>query len=230
MLVLSSKDELKRLRQDSHDLIVYNVPFEEKTEVNRNKAFTALSIVLLMVLFLVLNLFSPVLTVLIAVLALIGTKCLSMEDAYQSISLSTVVIIAAMLPFATAMEKTGAIQLIVDTLMKFFGTGGPYLLMTGIFISTVLLSSFISNTATAVILAPIVIKIAEEASLSPRTLVITLAIAASTAFITPVASPVNMLVVSPGRYRFMDFVKTGFPLAVITLLICLLVIPLVFPF
>ncbi len=230
MLVLSSKDDLKRLRQSSRDLIVYNIPFEEKTEVNRNKAFTALSIVLLMVLFLILNLVSPVLTVLIAVLALIGTKCLTMENAYQSISLSTVVIIAAMLPFATAMEKTGAIQLIVDTIMKFFGTGGPYLLMTGIFIVTVLLSSFISNTATAVILAPIVIKIAEEASLSPHTLVITLAIAASTAFITPVASPVNMLVVSPGRYRFMDFVKTGFPLAVLTLLICLLVIPFLFPF
>ena len=230
LLVLSSKEDLKRLRQDSHDLIVYNVPFEEKIEVNRNKAFTALTITLLMILFLILNLFSPVITVLIAVLALIGTRCLTMEDAYQSISLSTVVIIAAMLPFATAMEKTGAIRLVVNAIMNFFGTGGPYLLMTGIFIVTVLLSSFISNTATAVILAPIVIKIAEESGLSPHTLVITLAIAASTAFITPVASPVNMLVVSPGRYRFMDFVKTGFPLAVITLLICLLVIPLVFPF
>jgi di/tricarboxylate transporter len=93
-----------------------------------------------------------------------------------------------------------------------------------------MLSSFISNTATAVILAPIVIRIAEEASVSPHTLVVTLAIAASTAFITPVASPVNMLVVSPGRYSFMDFVRTGFPLAVLTLLICLLVIPLLFPF
>ena len=102
--------------------------------------------------------------------------------------------------------------------------------MTGIFIVTVALSSFISNTATAVILAPIAIKLAEESSISPYTLVMTLAIAASTAFLTPVASPVNMLVVSPGGYKFMDFVKAGFPLAILTLAICLLLVPLLFPF
>jgi di/tricarboxylate transporter len=134
-----------------------------------------------------------------------------------------------MLPFATAMEKTGAITLIVDNVMGVFGNGGPYFLMAGIFIITVLLSSFISNTATAVILAPIVIKMAEEASLSPHALVITLAYAASTAFLTPVASPVNMLVVSPGGYRFMDFLRTGLPLVILTLIICLLVIPIFFP-
>jgi di/tricarboxylate transporter len=153
-----------------------------------------------------------------------------MEDAYQSISWSTVILIAAMLPFATALDKTGGINLIVENVMKIFGSGGPYMLMTGIFAVTVALSSFISNTATAVILAPIAIKLAEQASISPYTLVMTLAIAASTAYLTPVASPVNMLVVSPGGYKFMDFFKTGLLLFLLTWVICLLLVPVLFPF
>jgi di/tricarboxylate transporter len=230
ILAMSSREDLKSIRDLHHDLIVYNIPYEEGTKVNRTKAFTALSITVIMVVFLVLNLIPPVLTVLIAALALIGTRCVTMEEAYQSISLSTVVLIAAMLPFATAMEKTGAVDLIVNSVMGFFGDYGPHMMMTGLFLITVLLSSFISNTATAVILAPIAIKMAEQASISPYSLVMTLAIAASTAFLTPVASPVNMLVVGPGGYKFMDFVKSGFPLVIITLAICLLLIPVFFPF
>jgi di/tricarboxylate transporter len=229
MLILGSKDDINRLTQEAKDLIVYNMPFDDKTKVNKAKALTALTITLLMILFLILNLTSPVLTVLLAALALVGTRCLTMEEAYQSISWSTVILIAAMLPFATALDKTGGVNLIVDNVMNVFGTGGPYLLMTGIFIVTVALSSFISNTATAVILAPIAIKLAEESGVSPYTLVMTLAIAASTAFLTPVATPVNMLVVSPGGYKFMDFVRSGFPLAIAALIICLLLVPVLFP-
>jgi len=230
MLVLGSKDEINALRTIPHDLIVFNVPFDENLKVNKPKALTALVITLLMIVFLVLNLLPPVLTVLITALLLIATRCLTMEDAYQSISWSTVILIAAMLPFATALEKTGGINLIVDGVMHVFGNSGPYMLMTGIFIVTVALSSFISNTATAVILAPIAIKLAEQADISPYTLVMTLAIAASTAFLTPVASPVNMLVVSPGGYQFKDFVKTGLPLFLLAYLICMLLVPVLFPF
>jgi di/tricarboxylate transporter len=230
LLLLGSQNNIKALSKTPSELILFNLPFEEKFEVNRKKALTALIITILMIVFLILNITSPVLVVMIAALALIGTRCLTMNEAYRSISWSTVVLIAAMLPFATALDKTGGINLIVDNVMKVFGDGGPYLLMTGIFVVTVTLSSFISNTATAVILAPIAIKLAEESSMSPYTLVMTLAIAASTAFLTPVASPVNMLVVSPGGYKFMDFVKTGWPLAIATLVICLVLIPLLYPF
>lgn len=230
MLVLGSKNEINNLREIPHELIVFNVPFDDKQKVNKQKALTALTITLLMITFLVINMIPPVITVMLAALALIGTRCLTMEDAYQSISWSTVILIAAMLPFATALDKTGGINLIVDNVMMVFGSGGPYMIMTGIFMVTVALSSFISNTATAVILAPIAIKMAEQASISPYTLVMTLAIAASTAYLTPVASPVNMLVVSPGGYKFMDFVKTGFVLFLLTWLICLLLVPVFFPF
>lgn len=229
MLVLGSKDEISSLRENTHDLIVFNMPFEEKLKVNKQKAFTALTITVLMIVFLVINIIPPVLTVMIASLAMIGTRCLTMEEAYQSISWSTVILIAAMLPFATALDKTGGIALIVDGIMGWIGDGGPYLLISGLFFVTVLLSSFISNTATAVILAPIAISIAENAGISPYPLVMTVAIAASTAYLTPVASPVNMLVVSPGGYRFMDFMRTGFPLFIVTWVICLFLIPLVFP-
>jgi len=102
--------------------------------------------------------------------------------------------------------------------------------VTGLFIVTVILGSFLSNTATAVILAPIAIKIAEVSHISPYPIAMTIAIAASTAFLTPVASPVNMLVVAPGGYKFMDFLRIGFPMFVIALAISLVLIPLLFPF
>ena len=114
--------------------------------------------------------------------------------------------------------------------MTVFGNGSPYILVTGLFIVTVVLGSFLSNTATAVILAPIGIKIAEVSEISPYPIAMTIAIAASTAFLTPVASPVNMLVVGPGSYKFMDFMRIGFPMFIIALVVSLLLIPILFPF
>jgi di/tricarboxylate transporter len=161
---------------------------------------------------------------------MIGTRCLTMEEAYSSVSWSTVILIAAMLPFASALEKTGGITLIVENVMSVFGGNSPYFLITGLFIITVVFGSFLSNTATAVIFAPIGIKIAEASSISPYPIAMTIAIAASSAFLTPVASPVNMLVVSPGGYRFMDFMKVGFPMFLLALMVSLLLIPILFPF
>ena len=183
-----------------------------------------------MVVFLVINIIPPVMTILVAALTMIGSKCLSMEEAYSSINWSTVILIAAMLPFASALERTGGITLIVDQVLDVFGNGSPYFLISGLFVVTVLFGSFLSNTATAVIFAPIGIKIAEASSISPYPIAMTIAIAASSAYLTPIASPVNMLVVAPGGYKFMDFVRIGFPMFVIAWLVSILLIPLLFPF
>ena len=230
LLLLGSRNDISNLNKNTNNYIVFNIPFEETTEVNTKKAITSITIAFLMVIFLVLNIIPPVLTVLISALLMIGTRCLTMEEAYGSINWSTVILIAAMLPFASALEKTGGIQLIAENVMAVFGNGSPYMLVTGLFIVTVVLGSFLSNTATAVILAPIAIKIAEVSDISPYPIAMTIAIAASTAFLTPVASPVNMLVVAPGGYKFMDFVRTGFPMFIIGLAVSLLLIPLLFPF
>jgi di/tricarboxylate transporter len=230
LLLLGSRTDIAKLNKNTDDYIVFNIPFEQAEEFNTNKAITSISISLLMIILLVINLIPPVLTVLIAALLMIGTRCLTMEEAYKSINWSTVILIAAMLPFAEALEKTGGIQLIAENVMSVFGNGSPYLLVSGLFVVTVVLGSFLSNTATAVILAPIAIKIAEVSHISPYPIAMTIAIAASTAFLTPVASPVNMLVVAPGGYKFMDFVRIGFPMFVIALAVSLLLIPLLFPF
>lgn len=230
LLLLGSRTDISNLNKNTTDYIVFNIPFEEISKVNTKKAVTAISITILMIVLLVLNIIPPVLSVLIAALLMIGTRCLTMEEAYSSINWSTVILIAAMLPFANALEKTGGIQMIAENVMDVFGNGSPYFLLTGLFVVTVLLGSFLSNTATAVILAPIAIKIAEVSEISPYPVAMTIAIAASSAFLTPVASPVNMLVVAPGGYKFMDFVKTGLPMAVIALAVSLLLIPLLFPF
>jgi di/tricarboxylate transporter len=230
LLLLGSRTDISNLNKNTTDYIVFNVPFEETTNVNTKKAVTSIAIAALMVVMLVLNFIPPVLTVLIAALLMIGTRCLTMEEAYASINWSTVLLIAAMLPFAEALDKTGGIQMIAENVMSIFGNGSPYFLLMGLFVVTVVLGSFLSNTATAVILAPIAIKIAEVSDISPYPVAMTIAIAASSAFLTPVASPVNMLVVAPGGYKFMDFVKTGMPMFVIALLVSLLLIPVLFPF
>jgi di/tricarboxylate transporter len=230
LLILGSRDDIAELNNNNNDYIVFNIPFEHNTKINSRKATTAIVITVAMIVMLVINFIPPVLTILAAALLMVTTKCLSMEQAYQSINWSTIVLIAAMLPFASALEKTGGINLIVDSVISIFGKGSPYLLLAGLFIATVLFGSFLSNTATAVIFAPIGIKIAEASSISPYPVAMTIAIAASSAFLTPIASPVNMLVVSPGNYKFRDFVVTGLPMFVIALIISLLIIPAIFPF
>jgi di/tricarboxylate transporter len=134
-----------------------------------------------------------------------------------------------MLPLAKVLEQTGGMDLIVDSLMENFGGLGPFSIMAALFILTSLFSQFISNTATTVLMAPIAVGSAMEMSVAPDPFLMTVAIAASTAFATPVASPVNTLVLGPGGYRFNDFAKIGVPLQILVLLVTLLVVPLLFP-
>ena len=165
-----------------------------------------------------------------AVMAAVFTRCVTMEDSYRAIPWSSLVLVAGMLPLADALEKTGGTQIIVDALMGGVGASGPYVMMTVIFFLTAALGLFLSNTAAAVLVAPIAISGAEALGISPYPLALAVLIAASAAFATPVSTPVVTLVVEPGRYRFVDFVKVGVPLLLITYLVTLLVAPLVFPF
>ena len=137
--------------------------------------------------------------------------------------------IAGMLPMATALEKTGGIQLIVNGLVGSLGEMGPLALMTGLFLLTSIFSQVISNTATTVLVAPIATMAAANMEISPYPLLMTVAIAASTAFSTPVASPVNTLVLGPGGYTFNDFVKIGIPLQLLVMVLTLLAVPMLFP-
>jgi len=171
-----------------------------------------------------------VVAVLVASVLMVLAGCLTMDDAYRGINWEAIVLIAAILPMATALEVTGGLQLAVDGLVIGLGPLGPYALLAGLFLLTSIASQVISNTATAVLLAPIAFQAALTLEVSPYPMLMTVALAASTAFATPVASPVNMLVLGPGQYRFGDFLRVGVVLQVLVLFATLLLVPLVFPF
>jgi di/tricarboxylate transporter len=153
-----------------------------------------------------------------------------MEDAYRSIHWSSLVLIAGMLPLADALYATGGTQFVVDALLSAAGDSGPYFILTIVFFLTAGLGLVLSNTASAVLVAPIAIYMAETLGFSPYPFAVAVVIAASAAYSTPISTPVVTLVVDPGRYRFTDFVKVGVPLLMLSYLVTLLVAPLVFPF
>ncbi len=231
LLVLGSWHAIARLQGDTRDFVVLTLP-EELHEVApaRRRAPVALLILAAMVLLAAFDMMPVVAAVLLAALAAVFTGCLTMEDGYDAISWSSLVLIAGMLPVADALESTGGVDVIVEALVEGLGYAGPYGIMSVFFALTAGLGMVLSNTATAVLIAPIALQTAVMLDVSPYPLAMTVAIAASAAFVTPVSSPVVTLVVSPGNYSFLDFVKVGLPLLVLTWITTLLVIPIFFPF
>jgi di/tricarboxylate transporter len=183
-----------------------------------------------MMALLTLGLVPPVTAVLLAAVAMVLAGCVTVEDAYRSVNWESVVLIAGILPMATALEKTGGMAWLVEVLSGALAGAGPLLLLAAIFVLTSALSQVISNTATAVLLAPIASSLALGIGARPEPFLMTLAVAASTAFATPVASPVNTLVLGPGGYRFGDFFKVGVLLQAVILVVTVLLVPVLFPF
>jgi len=230
LLVAGGWQSICRLQEEHDDFLVLNLP-EEIAEVapRRRKAPLALAILAIMLILMTFNLVPSVTAVLLAALAMIVTGCISMNNAYHSLNAQSLVLIAGMLPMATALDKTGAVTLLANGLVNGLGDYGPFALMAGLFILTSVFSQFISNTATTVLIAPIAVAAAIALNISIYPILMTVAIAASTAFATPVASPVNTLVLGPGGYKFNDFVKIGVPLQILAMIITLLTVPLLFP-
>lgn len=174
---------------------------------------------------------APVTAVLIASVLMILTGCFrSVEAAYKTINWETIVLIAAMMPMSVALEKTGASDFVAQTLVGSLGNLGPVVLLAGIYFTTSLLTMFISNTATAVLMAPIALASAQSAGISPVPLLFAVAVSASMCFASPFSTPPNALVMKAGRYTFMDYVRVGLPLQLIMGIVMILVLPLLFPF
>ena len=222
---------IRQLQTLAHDFVVLEMPAELADVVPSYRRMpVALAILVGMVLLTVFDLVPLVAAVLLAVLAAVFTRCLTMEDAYRSIHWSSLVLVAGMLPLADALDVTGGTQLVVDTLLSAAGDSSPHVMLSIIFFLTAGLGLVLSNTASAVLVAPIAIYAAAALNVSPYTFAVAVLIAASSAYSTPVSTPVVTLVVDPGRYRFTDFVKVGVPLLLLSYLVTLLVAPLVFPF
>ncbi|MGA8942337.1 MAG: SLC13 family permease [Thermoactinomyces sp.] len=159
------------------------------------------------------------------------TGCLKLEQAFRAIDWTTIFLFAGMLPMADALDKTGAGKVIADAVISLMGDDpSPYLIVAVLFIVSSGLSNFMSNTATAALLCPIGLAIAKGLGADPRAVVLTIAIAASCVFMTPVGTPPNTLVLGPAGYRFMDYVKTGWPLTLISLVLAVIFIPFFWPF
>jgi di/tricarboxylate transporter len=155
--------------------------------------------------------------------------CVDLVSAYRSIDWKTIVLIVGMLPFSIALQRTGGVDLAADALRTLTSGAGTHAVLATLFALTALLGMFISNTATAVLMAPVALAVAKDLHASPYPFAMTVALAASTAFMTPVSSPVNTLVVTPGNYTFGDFVRIGVPFSAIVLVVCVLLVPLLLP-
>jgi di/tricarboxylate transporter len=222
--------DIRRLREGEHGLVPLDLPAEHAELLPAaGRAPFAAGILALFVIVIVAGWLPSVHAALIACLLLGLTRCVDIKSAYQAISWKSLVLIVGMLPFATALQRTGGTELAADFVVALAGEASPRLLIGLVFTITALLSLFISNTATAVLMAPVAVAVAGEIGAAPQPFAMAVALAASASFITPVSSPVNTLVVGPGNYSFADFVKVGLPLTVIVLLVCVAMVPVVLP-
>lgn len=231
LLLEGAWEQIGRLRRERRNLVVIGQP-QEMAEMlmTTDKAPYALLILALMLISMTFNLLPTVTTVLLAATAVVLTGCLSMEDVYRTMSWESLLLIAAMLPMATALENTGGMAFVANLLTANLGSWGPLSVMAGLILLTTLFSQFISNTATTVLMAPIAVQAALSMGIGPQAFLMAVAVAASAAFSTPIASPVNTLVLGPGGYQFRDFVKVGLPLQLLVMGLSLLVLPWIFPF
>jgi len=156
-------------------------------------------------------------------------RCIDLGSAYKAIHWPILFLIVGMMPFAFALQKTGGIDLAVDGLLRLFGGREPRLLLAVLFVMTALIGLFISNTATAVLMAPVALSAAHHLKASPYPFAMIVALAASAAFMTPISSPINTLVLGPGQYRFSDFANIGVPLTLLVLIISILMVPWLYP-
>ncbi len=232
LLVQGTWENIARLSKNQTDYVVVGQPAEEAAKVTLDyKAPLAAFIMLLMIIGMCVESIPTVAAVMVASILMILTGCLrNVEAAYKTINWESIVLIGSMLPMSLALEKTGASALIAEKLASGLGGYGPVVLLAGVYFTTSLLTMFISNTATAVLLAPIALKSAVDIGVSPFPFLFAVTVAASMCFASPFSTPPNALVMPAGQYSFMDYIKVGAPLQIIMGIVMIIVLPLLFPF
>lgn len=234
LLVQGTWANISRLTHEDEHWVVLGQPLAEAEKVTLDyKAPLAAIIMLAMIAMMVFDFIpiEPVTAVMIAGVLMVLTGCFrNVEAAYKTINWETIVLIAAMMPMSVALEKTGASAMISQSLVSGLGAYGPYALLAGIYFTTSLLTMFISNTATAVLMAPIALSSALGLHLNPTAFLFAVSLGASMCFASPFSTPPNALVMQAGRYTFMDYVKVGLPLQIIIGIVMVFVLPLLFPF
>ncbi|MBP3566796.1 MAG: SLC13 family permease [Paraprevotella sp.] len=234
LLVQGTWNDISRLSNEDEDWVVLGQPLAEAAKVTLDyKAPIAAVIMIAMIAMMVFDFIpvAPVTAVMIAGILMVLTGCFrNVEAAYKTINWESIVLIAAMLPMSLALEKTGASEYISNSLVSGLGAYGPLALMAGIYFTTSLMTMFISNTATAVLLAPIALQSAQQIGVSPVPFLFAVTLGASMCFASPFSTPPNALVMPAGQYTFADYIKVGLPLQIIMGIVMIFVLPLLFPF
>lgn len=230
LLIAGTWKGIRLLHTQASDFLVLTLPAElDEAAPAAGRAPLALLALAITVGLMISGAVPNVVAALIGCLLMGAFGCVDADSAYRSLHWQSLILIVGMLPFAIALQKTGGIDSIVHALLGLTGQASPRVVMAALFVLTAAVGLFISNTATAVLMAPIGLGLADQLGLSPYPFAMTVALAASAAFMTPVSSPVNTLVIGPGHYRFMDFVRIGVPFALLVLAVCVLVLPWLFP-
>ncbi|HDT5203505.1 TPA: SLC13 family permease [Klebsiella quasipneumoniae subsp. similipneumoniae] len=231
LLVVGNWRQIALLAKRGQDFVVLNMPVEvdDASPAHSQAPHAIFCLVLMVALMLTDEIPNPIAAI-IACLLMGKFRCINAESAYKAIHWPSIILIVGMMPFALALQKTGGVDLVVKGLMDVAGGEGPYLMLGCLFVMCAAIGLFISNTATAVLMAPIALAAAKSMGVSPYPFAMVVAMAASAAFMTPVSSPVNTLVLGPGKYSFSDFVKIGVPFTVLVMVVCVLLIPVLFPF
>ena len=234
LLVQGTWENIASLEKESTEWIVVGRPLEEAAKVTLDyKAPVAAAIMLGMIAVMVFDFIpvAPVTAVLIAALLMVLTGCFrNVEAAYKTINWESIVLIAAMMPMSVALQKTGVSAWISNALVANLGDYSPILLLAGIYFTTSFMTMFISNTATAVLMAPIAMSSAVQIGVSPVPMLFAVTLGASLCFASPFSTPPNALVMTAGQYKFSDYIKVGLPLQIILGIVMILVLPLLFPF
>ena len=230
LLVMGVWQQILEMNKASREFFLLNMPEEsQKAAPAISQAPHALFSVFTMVALMISGIVPNVIAALIGCLMLGKFRCIDMKSAYESIHWPSIILIVGMMPFALALQKTGGIDLIVGLLLSIMQGMDVHFVLMVLFIFTAIINAFISNTATAILVMPIALAIAEQLNYSATPFAMIVAISASSAFITPVSSPVNTMVLAPSGYKFMDFIKVGTPFTLLVMLLSVLLIPWLFP-
>lgn len=232
LLVQGTWPAIDALSADTRRWVVLGQPLSEAAKVTLDyKAPIAAAIMIAMIVMLVLDVVPAVTTVIMAALAMVLTGCFrSVNDAYKTINWESIVLIGAMMPMSFALEKTGVSEAVSAALVNYLGALGPHWLLAGLYFTTSLMTLFISNTATAVLMAPIALQSAVAYGVNPLSFLFAVTLGASLCFASPFSTPPNALVMPAGQYTFTDYLKVGAPLQVILGILMIFVLPLLFPF
>jgi di/tricarboxylate transporter len=230
LLVQGTWNKIMALKEQRRDFVITGQPAEYLAGPRQKMAMVALVILIGMVLMIVTELIPVTAAALSAALLMVLTGCLTMDEGYRAINWKSIVLIAGMIPMAVALERVGLVDVAAKSFVETLGAYGPRAVLAGLFLLTAVFTQVLSNTATTVVIAPIGLAAAKSLGIEPYAFMMAVAVAASMGFASPVASPVNTLVMGAGNYRFSDYARVGALLIGLSMIAAVIALPIIFPF